>query len=167
MIKKKLWAVCIALVLAVQTAVSVTANANTALPIEAIFDYITQKRGAESFYDGLEAGEADWYAFCRARLYGAESGCEEFVKSVEQKAQLLVESTGFVPPTDLQRTALLLSAFGRENSELLNAAVYFNENLDRQGLNAYIWALIAATGRELPENAVNTPDVLIEKLLSA
>lgn len=166
MIIKKLWAVCIAVFLAVQTAVSFTAFADSVPQVDAIFRYITESRGADSFYDGLEAGEADWCAFCRVRLYGAESGSEEYAESVEKKAQSLLESTGFIPPTDLQRTALLLSAFGRENTQLINAAVYFNENLDRQGLNAYIWALIAAAGTQLPENAINTPDSLIEKLLS-
>lgn len=166
MIKKKLWAVCIAVILAVQTAVSVAAAADFSPQLDEIFGYITQKRGAEGFYDGLQAGEADWYAFCRARLYGAESDSGEFIESVESKARSMLESTGFVPPTDLQRTALLLSAYGRENAELLDAAVFFSENLDRQGLNAYIWALIAATGAEVPENAINTPDSLIEKLLS-
>lgn len=166
MIKKRLWAVCIAIFLAVQTAVSVSAYSDTLPQLEAIFGYITEKRGADRFYDALEAGEADWYAFCRARLYGAESGCEEFLASVEQKAQSMLESTGFIPPTDFQRTSLLLSAYGRENSELINSAVYFNENLDRQGLNAYIWALIAAAGAKVPENALITPDFLIEKLLS-
>lgn len=166
MIKKKLWAVCIAVILAVQTAVSSAAAADFSPQLDEIFGYITQKRGADGYYDGLHAGEADWYAFCRARLYGTESGSEEFIESVEDKARSMLESTGFVPPTDLQRTALLLSAYGRENAELLDAAVFFSENLDRQGLNAYIWALIAATGAEVPENAINTPDSLIEKLLS-
>ena len=167
MIKKKLWAVCIAVILAVQTAVSVAAAADFSPQLDEIFGYITQKRGAEGYYDGLHAGEADWYAFCRVRLYGAESDSGEFIESVEDKARSMLESTGFVPPTDLQRTALLLAAFGRENSELLNAAVFFNENLDRQGLNAYIWALIAAQGAEIPENAINTPDSLIDRLLAA
>ncbi|MGN0649636.1 MAG: DUF4430 domain-containing protein [Oscillospiraceae bacterium] len=167
MIIKKLWAVCIAVILAVQTAVSVTACAESARQTDAIFDYLTQIRGAESFYDGLRAGDADWYAFCRARLYGAQSDSEEFLASACDKAQQLLDSEGFIPPTDLQRTSLLLSAFGEENTQLLDKAVFFNDSLDRQGLNAYIWALIAAQGADIPENAINTPDSLIDRLLAA
>lgn len=155
-----------AVFMAVQTAVSISAFAENTPQTEAIFGEFIQRRGAESFYDGLNAGEADWYAFCRVRLYGAESGSDEFAASLEEKAQSLLNTAGFVPPTEFQRTSLLLSAFGRENAALLDRAVYFNEELDRQGLNAYIWALIAAQGREPPANAVNTPDSLIEKLLS-
>lgn len=152
--------VCIAVIFAVQTAFPVAA-AQT----DHIFEIFTE--GRTDFYAGLEFGDNDWAALCRIRLYGT-AGADEYLDSVEEHSLQLMETDGFVKPTDLQRAALILSAAGRCSDELINAAVYYNDRLERQGLNAYIWALIAAncSAYDAPADAVNTKETLVEYLLS-
>ncbi len=151
-----------AFIVAVQTAFPVFAESGA---IERVFDYFTSESG--DFYDGLEFGENDWAAYCRIRLYGTD-GAEEYLQSVRASAEELMKSDGFVKPTELQRAAIVLSAAGMCDESLINAAVYNNEKLDRQGINAYIWALIAANCCDIqaPEGAVNTKSTLAQYLIS-
>ncbi len=150
-----------ALIMAVQTAFTAFAQSGDT---DSIFGYFG---GEDGFYDGLEFGENDWAAYCRIRLYGAD-GAEEYLQRVEDSAEELMQSEGFVKPTELQRAALVLSAAGMCGESLINAAVYSNEKLDRQGINAYIWALIAANCCDIPEpeNALNTKSSLAQYLIS-
>ena len=151
-----------AIVVAVQTAFPAFA-ADT--DISELFGIFTD--GKADFYDGLEFGDNDWAALCHIRLYGTE-GAEEYLSSVSSESERLMASEGFVKPTELQRAAIVLSAAGECSEELINAAVYCNDKLERQGLNAYIWALIAANcyGGEAPVDALNTEDTLTQYLLS-
>lgn len=159
---KLIAAVCMALLLAVQTAFPAYAAGSD---IEWMFGIFSE--GKTDLYDGLEFGDNDWAALCRIRLYGAE-GAESYLRSVKSEAERLMSSDGFVKPTELQRAAIVLSAAGECSEELINAAVWNNDKLERQGMNAYIWALIAANcyGGEAPENALNTAGTLTEYLLS-
>ena len=159
---KLIAAVCMALLLAVQTAFPAYAAGSD---IEWMFGIFSE--GKTDLYDGLEFGDNDWAALCRIRLYGAE-GAENYLRSVKSEAEQLMSSDGFVKPTELQRAAIVLSAADACSEELINAAVWNNDKLERQGINAYIWALIAANcyGGEAPENALNTTGSLTEYLLS-
>lgn len=163
--KKLISAVCIAVFFAVQTAFCNAA----ALPdiTDELFALNMTERGAESFYDGLRLGSADWTVFCYGRLHGAE-GSGGFTESAKQAAAELINAEGFVTPTELQRAAVVLSAFGECSRELINAASYCNTNLDRQGLNAWIWALTAAncSGIEPDDGAVYARLQLAESLIA-
>lgn len=155
--KKLISAVCAAIFFAVQT---VFCSAAVPADItEELFALNMRERNAESFFDGLQAGSADWTAFCYGRLYGAENA-DGYIEQVKQAADQLVHSEGFVTPTELQRTAVLLSAFGECPQELINAAAYDNPNLDKQGLNAWVWALIAANCGNFEHNE----DILYTRL---
>lgn len=162
-------AVCIALICAVQTAFSAVAayesSEYSARAVEC-FDYFTEQRGVEDFWDGLEFGYADWAAYCRARLYGAE-GSEQYASSIEAKITELSKSDGFVRPTEYQRAAICLAVLGRDTKTAAELAVFYNDMLDRQGFNAYLWALIVlnVTGEQPPENAVNTAETLTEHII--
>ena len=149
-----------AIFLAVQTAFPAAA-----LYTEEIFGIYTEEKSG--FFDDLEFGDNDWAALCYIRLYGTE-GAEEYLSSVERSAEQLMNAEGFVKPTELQRAAIVLSAAGRCGEELINAAVYGNDKLHRQGMNAYVWGLIAANCSSIsaPENAINTTETLTEYLLS-
>ena len=151
--------VCMAFFLAVQTALSVAATG-----VDEIIDVYIQDKS--SFFDDLEFGDNDWAALCYIRLYGTE-GADGYLASVESAAQSMMSSERFVKPTDLQRAAIILSAAGRCSEELICAAVYNNDKLDRQGMNAYVWGLIAAncSGIAAPENAFNTSEMLLAYLL--
>lgn len=164
-----LTAVCIAVIFAVQTAFSAAGESRgdyIALADEC-FGYFTERRGAEDFWDGLEYGGEDWAAYCRARLFGND-GAESYAASAEAEVIRLSGSAGFVKPTDYHRAALCISASGGDCSMAVEQGVFFNENLDRQGFNAYIWALITlnVTGAEPPDNALNTAGTLSEYIIS-
>ena len=157
---RTLIAVCVAVFFATQIAFPVAA-----VETDRIFEVFSEN--AADFYDGLESGDNDWAALCRIKLYGTD-GADEYLASVEQYSQQLMKSDGFVKPTELQRAAIILSAAGRCANELINAAVYYNDKLERQGLNAYIWALIAANccAADAPADAVNTKETLAGYLMS-
>ena len=170
---KKLTAVCIALFCAVQTAFSTAVMAAAAGNVEyrslaeECFSYFTEQRGAEDFWDGLEYGSSDWAAYCRARLYGAE-GAKDYAFSAERHVKELSETGGFVKPTEYHRAAICIFAAGGDPQTAAELGVFCNEQLDRQGFNAYIWALITlnVTGAEPPEAAVNTAASLAEHIIS-
>ena len=168
---KKITAVCIALFCAVQTAFSAAAEGTDFTRLaEECFGYFAEQRGAEDFWDGLEYGGADWAAYCRARLYGsarAQDYARSAEKCVDELAEL-AESGGFVKPTDYQRAAVCIAAAGGDPAKAAELGVFRNEELDRQGFNAYIWALIAlnVTGAQPPENPTNTAEKLAEHIIS-
>lgn len=162
-IKKVFLAVCIAVVTAAQTALPVSAYTNR---LSQVFEVSAQAHGGDMF-SGLSFGDSDWTALCHIRMHGAD-GAEEYLDTVEDAAEELMKSEGFVRPTELQRAAIILAAAGRCDEQLINAAVYMNEDLSRQGFNAYIWALIAANCADIdePAAAVNTRQSLAEYIVS-
>lgn len=162
-----LLAVCTALFIAVQTAFSAPVQTEWESLAEECFGYFTQQRGAEEFWDGLEPGAADWAAYCRARLYGG-SGAEDYARTLERHVEELAAGGGFVRPTEYQRAAICISAAGGDPTMAAELGVYGCETLDRQGLNAYIWALIAVnvTGAQPMQPPVNTPESLAEHIIS-
>lgn len=171
MINRKLSAVCTAVLLAVQIAFSaVCAYADGFLfkeQTDAVFSADCESRNAEGFFDKLDFGTSDWLAFCYGRLYGG-NGSEEYISNVKKAVKTLQNENGFVRPTEYQRAAIVLSAFGECDSETMSLAVYNNDKLSAQGLNAYIWGLIAINSGNIPppENPLNTADSIIDYLLS-
>lgn len=171
---KKIFAVVFAVIFfAARTAVSFAAGTGIAPDkydemIQAAIEDNMRERGADSFFDGLEFGKADWTALCYARLYGAD-GAEKYIADIKSSVKELYNSDSFVRPTEYQRASVVLSALGDrtdEARELAGAAAFYNRELDRQGLNAWLWALIAANcfGDE-PEDALNIKETLAEHIL--
>lgn len=161
-----LLAVCTALFMAVQTAFSAPAEFDWEDRAQECFGYFMRQRGAEDFWDGLDSGATDWAAYCYARLYGAD-GAEEYAQSVERHVEELYSAGGFVRPTEYQRAAICITVTGGNPSLAARLGAFGCEILDRQGFNAYIWALIAlnVTGIQPPEGAANTADTLTEYLI--
>ena len=162
-----LLAVCTALFMAVQTAFSAPAESGWEDRAQECLDYFMRQRGAEDFWDGLDSGATDWAAYCYARLYGAD-GAEEYAQSVERHVGELYSAGGFVRPTEYQRAAICITVTGGDPSLAARLGAFGCEILDRQGFNAYIWALIAlnVTGIQPPEGAANTADTLTEYLIA-
>lgn len=133
---------------------------------DGILGYFAQKRGGELFA-GLSFGENDRAAICYMRLYGAD-GAQAYLADVESAARALMRSESFVRPTELQRAAVALSAGGGCPQDIVNAAAYGNPDLDRQGLNAWVWALIAAncSALEAQDGALNTRQSLAQEIIS-
>ncbi len=167
--KRVFAAVCAVMIFTAQTAVSLNVRAEKYDDvITAAFEYNARSRGAENFWSGLEFGKADWTALCYAKICGTE-GADEYISSVKRSVKELYDSERFVKPTELQRASLVLSALGdftEEAEVLVSAAAFYNEDLDRQGLNAWLWALTAANcfGEE-PDGALNTKESLAEHIL--
>lgn len=162
-----LLAVCTALFMAVQTAFSAPAEFGWEDRAQECFGYFMRQRGAEDFWDGLDSGATDWAAYCYARLCGAD-GAEEYAQSVERHVGELYSAGGFVRPTEYQRAAICITVTGGNPSLAARLGAFGCEILDRQGFNAYIWALIAlnVTGIQPPEGAANTADTLTEYLIA-
>lgn len=162
-----LLAVCTALFMAVQTAFSAPAESGWEDRAQECLDYFMRQRGAEDFWDGLDSGATDWAAYCYARLYGAD-GAGEYAQSVERHVGELYSAGGFVRPTEYQRAAICITVTGGNPSLAARLGAFGCEILDRQGFNAYIWALIAlnVTGIQPPEGAANTADTLTEYLIA-
>ncbi len=160
-------AVCTALFMAVQTAFSAPAESGWEDRAQECLGYFMRQRGAEDFWDGLDSGATDWAAYCYARLYGAD-GAEEYAQSVERHVGELYSAGGFVRPTEYQRAAICITVTGGDPSLAARLGAFGCEILDRQGFNAYIWALIAlnVTGIQPPEGAANTADTLTEYLIA-
>ena len=133
---------------------------------DGILGYFAQKRGGELFA-GLSFGGNDRAAICYMRLYGTD-GAQAYLADVESAARSLMRSESFVRPTELQRAAVALSAGGSCPQDIVNAAAYDNPDLDRQGLNAWIWALIAAncSALEAQDGALNTRQDLAQEIMS-
>lgn len=174
--KHRFFAVCAAVVFAAQTAFPVLCNAefsNTAQSAYAeraqeIIDIFAQKRGGDLF-EGLEFGESDRAAICALKLGGGVSeSAEEYIENVASTARELINSEEFVRPTELQRAAVVLSAANACPQELADAAAFNNPDFDRQGINAWIWALIAAncSACEAQEGALYTKSDIAHEIIS-
>ena len=171
--KRILYAVCAAVFIAAQTAFShcaaLSVQPSAARELSAadgILAYFESKRGGELF-EGLSFGESDRAAVCYMRLHGTESA-GDYLDGVNAAAHELMNSDGFVRPTELQRAAVVLSAGGGCPQDVANSAAFNNADLDRQGLNAWLWALIAAncSALEAEEGALNTRQSLADEIIS-
>lgn len=158
-----IFAVCTALFIAVQTAFSAPADGWEPRAEECLSYYST---GA-SPWDSMEPGRSDWAAYCLARLHGSD-GAGKYAAGMQERVEELSQSGGFVRPTEYQRSAICIAAAGGDASRAVELGAFRCETLDKQGFNAYIWALIAVnvTGVEQPENAVNTAQSLAGRIMS-
>lgn len=168
MIRKSVFAVCIALFLAVQTAFTVLAEGVYKKDIENSFIASASYFEKDSFFDGLTFGKADWLAFLYGRLYGENEETVSYCENVLDCALGLTDNEGFTPPTEYIRAIITLSGFGVYNEELTKTGIWYNEDFDRQGFNAYIWALIGLNciNTPAPQDSINNTDSLIEYILS-
>ncbi|MGN1423054.1 MAG: DUF4430 domain-containing protein [Oscillospiraceae bacterium] len=158
-----------AFIIAVQTAFCYAAAASSGergAAISGVFSLLSGGNSDADFLDGADSGSV-WAPLCYIRLYGTD-GAEGYAGRMLAAAEELVDRDGFVTPTELQRAAVVLSALGKCPRGLIDRAVYLNNDLDRQGFNAWLWALIAAncSGAEPPENAVNTRESITAHILS-
>ncbi len=158
-----------AFVFAVQAAFCFTSAATSeerGNAVSGVFELLSEGEGADDLLDGAGSGSV-WAPLCYIRLYGTD-GAADYTERMLSAAEELTQRQGFVTPTELQRTAIVLSALGECPRGLIDRAFFLNEDFDRQGLNAWIWGLIAAncSGAEPPENAVNTRESVTSYILS-
>lgn len=115
--------------------------------------------------DGITG--SDWQALVVAR-YGQEVP-SAYLSDLENKIK--ADNGIMSHPTDYERTTLALMAIGKDptNFDGYNfiEKIYNNTDMDNQGINAYIFALIALdSGKfDIPDGSVLTRDKLIQKIL--
>lgn len=115
--------------------------------------------------DGITG--SDWQALVVAR-YGQQVP-EAYLSDLESKIK--AENGIMSQPTDYERTTLALMAIGKDptNFDGYNfiEKIYNNTDMDNQGINAYIFALIALdSGKfDIPDGSVLTRDKIIKTVL--
>lgn len=118
------------------------------------------------------SSEGDWLVYA---LASAGFPDDEFYSKYrgEYQAYICDNYSSFRLATDYQRLALVYGALGGNARDvdgafdLVSDGIFFSETLATQGVNAYIWALIAIDKLNVdePANALNTKLDLIEALL--
>lgn len=72
--------------------------------------------------------------------------------------------------TDHDKLAIVLRAMSFKQDQFGSypflSPIYQHENLGKQGVNGYIFSLIALTGESLPSNAIWTQDKIIDEIMS-
>jgi hypothetical protein len=118
-----------------------------------------------------DAGEssADWLVIGASRL-GLNEDYTEYLKSLEND----FDANNFSKATDLHRLILTVCACGESpvdfvGENLFSLGIEDYENLGKQGLNGYIWGLIAldTVGYKTSDSAQNDRDKIITEILSA
>ncbi|MBQ8540988.1 MAG: DUF4430 domain-containing protein [Clostridia bacterium] len=79
-----------------------------------------------------------------------------------------------VKATEWHRIALAVTLSGEDATNfdginLINDGIFFRENLGRQGINAYVWSLIALNcgNYSEPEGSINSIDAIVSHILSS
>ncbi|MHC6181161.1 prenyltransferase/squalene oxidase repeat-containing protein [Clostridium sp. JNZ X4-2] len=116
--------------------------------------------------DGIED---DWQAFVVYK-HGKEVP-SSYLTSL--KNTLSSAKADSLDPTDYERMTIVLSSIGQDPTNFggdnLVEKIYNNTNMDSQGVNAYIFGLIALDSGnfDLPDNALLNKDKLIDKIISS
>ncbi|MCD8049526.1 MAG: terpene cyclase/mutase family protein [Clostridia bacterium] len=130
----------------------------------------------ENLFSSVSSSECDWSAIALS-LCGEDFDKEAYLSRLSEYVTAKYAEDGSLgrnKSTEWHRIALTVAALGG-NAEsfgginLINDGVFYREGLGRQGLNAYIWALICAKAQNFaePNDAINTYDSIIAEILSA
>ena len=157
---------------------------NTALGQKNVFGV---KDSDELLYgvDGFAAGMAvcDWTAIAFKEL-GFEDNYDGFLDNLEEKITAEYAADGGLDPTkatEWHRTILVVTALGADATAFgtypdgtkINLVAdgvynYINEDLANQGINGYIYALLAldCAGYEIPEGSRYTRESIVSSLIA-
>lgn len=131
------------------------------------------------FVENAGSSATDWYAFSMGRS-GYQGDYEGYVSTLSEKISKEYKADhklSCYEPTDLQRMVLTIGALGGDVSavgkgkvDLFQLATYrqTKDNLEQQGLNAKIWALITMHSFEIEQakGATISQDWLIASILN-
>jgi len=120
----------------------------------------------------------DWFPFGIGR-YGYEEGYDAYLAAVADYIIREYKKTNKLGSgaTEWHRIALAVGAAGGDPTaigssngapvNLIADGIYNRENIGRQGINGFIWGLIALDSKryEVPEGAVNTRESIIAAIL--
>lgn len=116
--------------------------------------------------DGIED---DWQAFVVYK-HGKEVPSSYLTSLQNSLSSAKADS---LDPTDYERMTIVLSSIGQDPTNFggynLVEKIYNNTNMDNQGVNAYIFGLIALDSGnfDVPDNALLNKDKLIDKIISS
>lgn len=125
------------------------------------------KSFVEKLSEKTDSAETQWYIISLSK-YGKDVSTVQgsMIKSAEKLYQ------GNSKATDFQRTTLALYACGLDpeninGKNLLSDGVYNSENIDRQGINAYAYALLSldCAGVSIPSDARYDREYFIKKII--
>lgn len=139
---------------------------------------------AGELLENAGSSESDWYAFCISRM-GAEDQQGVYLGKLQAQFEDLYknmdENLSAWRATDWYRMVLTITAcggdptaFGKDAEgnpiNLIEDGVYNSvfEDIGKQGLNGYLWALIVLESEDYqaPEDAVWTESMLVEEILA-
>ena len=134
-----------------------------------------------AFLSGAGSTAGDWYPVGMA-AFGMADDYEAYLSALRADVRArygTAEKLSAGKATEWHRIALAAMACGADPTrfcqtaegeavDLIGDGVFFRKNVGRQGVNGYIWALVAlnAGGFAAPENALNTRESLAGELLS-
>lgn len=135
---------------------------------------------SSSLADTAGTANSDWYAFAVGRL-GVEDDYFSYLtilKSYVEDKYKTDEKLDSQKSTEWHRIALTALSLGAdptsfgtdpngESINLIDDGIFYKENLGRQGVNSYIWALITLDSKNYkePDDAVNTRENIINSIL--
>ena len=136
---------------------------------------------AGEFLNGAGSTAGDWYPFGMAAL-GLEDDYPAYLAALRENVRqryLTPEKLSSNKATEWHRITLAALACGADPTcfalngqsdavNLLNDGIFYRKNIGRQGVNGFIWALIALHTRQytVPADAINTEESLVSDLLS-
>ena len=134
---------------------------------------------AGDFLNAAGSTAGDWYPFGMAAS-GIADDYAAYLAALRENVRTRYAEDGTLSPskaTEWHRIILAALACGADPTrfclspdgepvDLLADGVFYRENVGRQGVNGYIWALIALNTRDyaVPEGAVNTKETLLAAL---
>ncbi|MDO5519122.1 MAG: terpene cyclase/mutase family protein [bacterium] len=136
----------------------------------------------EEYAKQAGTSSGDWFVFCLARM-GVEDQYDIYKEALLQNIKERYVTTGGLDEnkaTEWHRIGLTLQALGIDPSnvmvgerlfDLVSDGTYNRGNtneLDAQGINGYIWALILLDSKDynVPQDAYETRDDMIAKILT-
>jgi len=134
-----------------------------------------------SFLDSAGSTAGDWYPFGMS-LFGIEDDYSSYLTAIRDNVRQRYDSETLLSSdkaTEWHRIILACLSCGGDPEKfcvtksgdtvnLLEDGVYYRKNIARQGINGYIWGLVALNTRDYsqPQDAVNTKESLLTELLS-
>lgn len=171
---KKITAVLITVCLCLQTAITAFAQTDASKSAEDAQKWLTANIGSAS----AGTAESDWSVISASLLNGNYKN-EAYADALRKYVKTQYNNAMSGKATEWHRIALALRASSATSDmkvelddgtiiDLINSGVFFNENLGRQGINGFLWGLIAVneTGTEASETAVYSTADIIDEILS-
>ena len=139
-----------------------------------------EKLFAGDFLKTAGSTAGDWYPFGLAAL-GLEDDFDAYLRALRANVRERYEADGTLSEnkaTEWHRITLAALSCGADPTrfcvtaagepvDLIADGVFYRKNVGRQGINGYIWALIALNTRDYaaPPDAINTKETLLAALL--